>query len=74
MIGRKLYVRDAAQALDMRLDSLYSLIWAGKIPAEKKDGRWRIDAAVIEKRRRKQRSQLKKRFKGLRNRGEAASK
>jgi excisionase family DNA binding protein len=51
MARRKLSVRDAAQVLGVRLDSLYALIWAGKIPAEKRDGRWRIAAAAIEKRK-----------------------
>lgn len=57
MAQRKLTVRQAAQALGVRLDSLYSLIWAGRLPARKMDGRWLIDATAIEKRRKKQNSQ-----------------
>jgi len=39
--------REAARMLHRRLDYVYTLIWAGLIPAEKKDGRWFITASVI---------------------------
>lgn len=42
--------RRAAQRLGIRLDAVYALIWAGRLPAHKKDGRWCIRAADIEKR------------------------
>jgi excisionase family DNA binding protein len=54
MDNKRRSVREAAQILGVRLDTLYGLIWAGKLPAEKEDGRWLIDGAAIEKRRKKQ--------------------
>lgn len=42
--------REAAQELGLRLDSIYSLVWAGKLPARKQDGRWLIPAAAVEAR------------------------
>lgn len=42
--------RQAAQRLGTRLDSLYALIWAGKIPAHKKEGRWLISLDAVEQR------------------------
>lgn len=51
MSRTNLSVRDAARVLGTRLDSVYALIWAGKIPATKTDGRWLISAAAIEKRK-----------------------
>jgi excisionase family DNA binding protein len=44
-------VRDAARLLGTRLDAVYALIWAGKMPATKRDGRWRISAAAVGKRK-----------------------
>jgi excisionase family DNA binding protein len=41
--------RQAASRLDIRLDGLYSLIWSGRLAAQKVDGRWRISAAAVEK-------------------------
>jgi excisionase family DNA binding protein len=43
--------REAAQLLGVRLDTIYGLIWAGKLQAEKKDGRWLISVAAIHQRR-----------------------
>jgi excisionase family DNA binding protein len=42
--------REAAQLLRIRLDSVYALIWAGKVKAHKLDGRWRIPAESIKHR------------------------
>jgi excisionase family DNA binding protein len=42
--------REAARRLGVRLDSLYALIWAGKLAAHKLDGRWHIPASAIEQR------------------------
>ena len=42
--------RQAALILGIRLDSVYSLIWAGRLAAEKCDGRWRVDRAAAEAR------------------------
>jgi predicted site-specific integrase-resolvase len=43
--------REAAHTLGIRLDSLYSLLWAGKITAEKHNGRWRVCAESVDQRR-----------------------
>ncbi len=40
----------AARRLGLGLDYLYKLMWAGKLPARKVNGRWRIPAAAIEQR------------------------
>jgi hypothetical protein len=42
--------REAARRLGIRLDAVYALLWAGRLPAQKKDGRWWVDAAAIERR------------------------
>jgi excisionase family DNA binding protein len=42
--------RQAAQELGIRLDATYSLIWAGKLEAEKHDGTWRIPTAAVRER------------------------
>lgn len=36
--------RQAAKRLGVGLDYIYSLIWAGKLKARKRDGRWVIPA------------------------------
>jgi excisionase family DNA binding protein len=43
--------REASRLLGIRLDTLYQKLWAGKIPASKVDGRWRIPSSAIQKRR-----------------------
>ncbi len=48
--AKELSPREAAQRLGIRLDSLYALIWAGKLMAHKLDGRWRIRADAVEAR------------------------
>lgn len=40
----------AARRLGLGLDYLYKQIWAGKLPARKVNGRWRIPLAAIEQR------------------------
>jgi predicted site-specific integrase-resolvase len=50
--------RQAAHALGIRLDSLYALLWAGKITAEKRDGRWRVCAESVDRRRAQRSSYL----------------
>ena len=47
---KEISAREAAVRLGLRLDSLYALIWAGKLQAHKLDGRWRIPAAAVEER------------------------
>ena len=42
--------REAAQRLCIRLDSVYSLIWAGKLDAHKLDGRWRVSLEAVDMR------------------------
>jgi hypothetical protein len=42
--------RQAAQKLGMRLDSIYSLIWAGRLIAFKRDGRWWVAASSVDAR------------------------
>ena len=46
--------REAAQILGVRLDSLYPLIWAGKIAAKKTEGHWLIPRGEVEARKEKQ--------------------
>jgi excisionase family DNA binding protein len=48
--GRELSAREAAQRLGVRLDSLYALIWAGKLAAHKSDGLWHVAASAVEER------------------------
>ena len=47
--------KKAAQVLGIRLDGVYSLIWAGRLEAHKLDGRWRIPAHAVEARLRARR-------------------
>ena len=47
---RELSPREAAQRLCIRLDHVYSLIWASKLKARKLDGRWRIPVEAVEAR------------------------
>lgn len=42
--------REAAQRLGQRLDSVYALVWTGRLPARKQDGRWLIPASAVESR------------------------
>ena len=53
---KHLMPREAAQILGIRLDSLYSLIWAGKIVAKKTEGRWLIPSGEVEARKEAQTS------------------
>jgi excisionase family DNA binding protein len=48
--ARDLSPREAAQQLRVRLDSVYALIWAGKLKAHKLDGRWRIPGDALKAR------------------------
>jgi excisionase family DNA binding protein len=43
--------REAARRLGIRLDATYALLWAGKLVAHQKEGRWRVSAAAVEERR-----------------------
>ena len=42
--------RTAAQLLGIRLDAVYGLIWAARLSAEKRDGRWLVDKAAVNER------------------------
>jgi excisionase family DNA binding protein len=42
--------REVAQLLGIRLDTVYSLIWSGRLRAEKRDGRWLISRAAVDQR------------------------
>jgi hypothetical protein len=42
--------REAAQMMDMRLDAVYSLLWAKRLQAEKRDGRWQVSRSAVEAR------------------------
>jgi len=44
--------REAAKRLGVGLSHLYQLLWAGKIPAQKRDGAWRISVEAIQARMR----------------------
>jgi excisionase family DNA binding protein len=54
----KLTVPEAARKLGYSLKWVYDLVYAGRIPATKTDGRWRISAdAVAERLKRKEQQQ-----------------
>ena len=40
--------RDAARRLGIRLDTVYALVWTGRLAAHKSDCRWRIAASAVE--------------------------
>jgi excisionase family DNA binding protein len=42
--------REVARTLGIRLDAVYSLIWAGKLLAEKAEGRWLVSQAAVQAR------------------------
>jgi hypothetical protein len=42
--------REAAVKLGVRLDGIYSLLWAGRLRGRKSNGRWLVDAADVRKR------------------------
>lgn len=42
--------RKTAELLSIRLDAVYSLIWAGKLTAQKSDGRWFVSRSAVEAR------------------------
>jgi excisionase family DNA binding protein len=41
-------IAETARKLRVGLAYAYSLIWSGKLPAEKKEGRWQIPMAAVE--------------------------
>lgn len=53
-MSKELNVMEATRRLGIGLDATYKLIYAGKLPAHKVDGRWRIPASAVEARLRAQ--------------------
>ena len=51
---KELNVMEATRRLGIGLDATYKLIYAGKLPGHKVDGRWRIPASAVETRLRAQ--------------------
>jgi len=49
-MDRELTVIEATRKLGITLDALYRLIYAGKLPARKENGKWLIPASSVEKR------------------------
>lgn len=49
-VSNDLTPRATAQKLGIRLDAVYAAIWAGRLAAHKKDGRWYVSSSAIEKR------------------------
>jgi predicted site-specific integrase-resolvase len=47
-----------AQRLGIRLDTAYGLIWAGRIVASKRDGRWLIPSEAVEARARRREARI----------------
>jgi excisionase family DNA binding protein len=56
---KHLTARQVAHELGIRLDTVYSLIWAGKLRAEKCDGAWKVPLTAV-KERLKERTDAKK--------------
>lgn len=49
-MAKELKVMEASRRLGLTLDSVYRLIYAGRLPAEKVGRTWRIPAAAVEAR------------------------
>lgn len=43
--------REAAQMLGVRLETVYGLVWVGRLEANKHEGRWLISRSAVEARR-----------------------
>lgn len=43
--------REAAQMLGVRLETVYGLVWVGRLEAKKREGRWLISRPAVEARR-----------------------
>jgi excisionase family DNA binding protein len=65
-VNTQLYMspREAAQMLGTRLDAVYSLIWAGRLQAEKQDGRWLVSRTAVAARMKVQGDQKRRRLLG----------
>jgi excisionase family DNA binding protein len=53
--------RKVAQKLGIRLDAVYALIWAGRLPARKVNGLWRVPSAGVKERMKAQAARRDKR-------------
>jgi len=42
--------RESARMLEIRIDAVYGLIWAGRLTAEKRDGRWLVSQSAVAER------------------------
>jgi excisionase family DNA binding protein len=49
-IPGEISARKAAQQLGIRLDAVYALIWAGRLPARKVNGLWQIPSSAVDER------------------------
>jgi hypothetical protein len=47
----ELTAKEAARELGLRLDSLYHLIWSGRLKARQELGRWLVPVAEVKRRR-----------------------
>lgn len=45
---REIGIAEAARRLGVGLGYAYSLIWSGKLPAEKKGGHWQVPLKAVE--------------------------
>jgi excisionase family DNA binding protein len=50
MTQSEISVAEAARRLGVALTYVYSLVWAGKLPGQKVNGRWKISETAIENR------------------------
>jgi excisionase family DNA binding protein len=48
---RTFTVREAAEALGVEIDRVYSLLWSGRLDAEKIEGVWAISVESVHKRK-----------------------
>jgi excisionase family DNA binding protein len=49
-VTNEISAREAAKRLGVGLSHVYQLLWAGKIPARKRDGAWCIPGDAVEAR------------------------
>jgi excisionase family DNA binding protein len=50
MAEQEISVAEAAHRLGVAISYLYSLVWAGKLPARKVNRQWRVSAEAVESR------------------------
>ena len=59
MVSGRMPPRGVAQQLGIRLDTVYSLIWSGKLQATKRDGRWLVSTRSVNARLRARKERKK---------------